>query len=263
MGALQAACGSATSPTVVLVHGEFADASSWAGVIPALQVAGLEVIAPANPLRGLAADAAYLAGVAREIDGPVLLVGHAYGGAVITTAGGQAGNVAGLVYIAAFVPDEGERILDLLGRFADGLLLAALRPAPVGVGGGLPGVELYIRGDTFPQVYAADLPARAAAALGAAQRPVAAAAYEERARCPAWRTLPCWYAVATGDRAIPVAAQRFMARRAGAQTIEVDASHAITLSRPAAIAELIRTAACPTAAHDHGGIHECSRRHSG
>jgi pimeloyl-ACP methyl ester carboxylesterase len=131
-------------PTVLLVHGEFADGSMWAGVIAELQAAGLGVIAPANPLRGLAADAAYIASVAEGIDGPVVLAGHSYGGAVITAAGAAAGNLTGLVYIAAFALDEGESVLDINERFPGSPLLGALRPATFRGADGGPGVELYL-----------------------------------------------------------------------------------------------------------------------
>jgi len=232
-----------STPTVLLVHGAFADASGWAGVIPALQAAGVDVIAPANPLRGLAVDAAYIAGVAGEIDGPVLLAGHSYGGAVITTAGAQAGNVVGLVYIAAFAVDEGESALDVAGRFPQSRLNQALRPATFTTGCGEPGVELYIKNDAFPEVFAADLPEHLTTVMAVTQRPIAAAALEAKSQAAAWRTLPSWYAVATADQAIHPDAQRFMAKRAGAQTVEVNASHAIALSQPAAVAELVRAAA--------------------
>lgn len=254
MRALPAAHQVGVTPTVLLLHGEFADASCWEGVIPALQDAGIEVAAPANPLRGLAADAAYLTGLTREIDGPVLLVGHSYGGAVITACGAATSNIVGLVYVAAFALDAGESSLDLISRFPGSHLLPALRPATAVNVGREPEVELYIRADAFPQVYAADLTPRAATALAAGQRPIAAAAFEERLSCAAWRELPCWYVIATADRAIPAEAQRFMARRAGAQVLEVEASHAITRSQPQPIADLIRRA---VTCRDHGGAHDC------
>jgi pimeloyl-ACP methyl ester carboxylesterase len=232
-----------SSPTVLLVHGAFADASSWAGVIPALLAAGMDVIAPANPLRGLRTDAAYIAGVADEIDGPVLLVGHAYGGAVITVAGAQAGNVVGLVYLTAYAVDAGESVVDINRRLPPSRLGEALRPATSCTGGERRAVELYIKNSDFPAVFGADLPLQLATVLAVTQRPITAAAFEELAPVAAWKTLPAWYAVATADQIIHPEAQRFMARRAGAQTVEVNASHAIALSQPAAVAELIRTAA--------------------
>jgi pimeloyl-ACP methyl ester carboxylesterase len=201
-----------------------------------------------------ASSAPPLIGREREIDGPVLLVGHDYGGAVITVAGEQIANAAGLVYVAAFAPDHGENALDLLGRFPGSLLLPALRPATALDPSGKPGIELYIKAEAFSPVLASDLPARTTTALAAAQRPIAADALAERAQGAAWKMLPVWYAVATEDRALPAETQRFMARRAGARPIEPGASHAITLSHPAAIAALIRSAATARSCEqDHGG----------
>src|SRR5215471_13236555 len=163
-----------STPTVLLVHGAFADGSMWAGVITELQAAGIGVIAVASPLRSLTSDAAYVASVAAEIDGPILLAGHDYGGAVITAAGSAAGNVAGLVYVAAFALDEGESALDITSRFPGSQLMPALRPATFPGADGDPAVELYIDQDAYPRVFAADLPYRCAAAAAAAQRPITA-----------------------------------------------------------------------------------------
>jgi pimeloyl-ACP methyl ester carboxylesterase len=223
-----------STPTVLLVHGAFADASSWSGVVSDLQDAGIEVIAPANPLRGVDGDAAYLAGIAHRIDGPVLLVGHSYGGAVITQTGAEAENIVGLVYVAAFALAEGESLLDVSARFPDTLLGPALRPTG--------NAELHLSADRYREVFAADLPERLTSMLAAAQRPVATAAFEQRCTAAGWRRLPSWFIVATADQAIHPEAQRFMARRIGAYTIEVDASHAIVRSRPAEVAAHIRTA---------------------
>jgi pimeloyl-ACP methyl ester carboxylesterase len=228
-----------------LVHGAFADGSMWTGVITELQAAGIGVIAVASPLRSLVSDTAYVASAAAEIDGPVLLVGHDYGGAVITAAGSAADNLAGLVYVAAFVPDEGESVLDITSRFPGSLLMPALRPAT------FPGidddsaVELYIDREAYPRVFAADLPHRSAAAAAAAQRPLTAAAFEEKSPAAAWRTAPSWYIVATNDQLIPPESQQFMARRANAHTIAIPASHAIALTQPAAVAGHIAAAASP------------------
>jgi pimeloyl-ACP methyl ester carboxylesterase len=230
-------------PTVLLVHGAFADGSIWAGVIPELQGAGIGVIAVANPLRTLASDAAYVAGIAAAIDGPVVLAGHSYGGAVITAAGVAAGNIAGLVYVTAYALEEGESALDICDRFPGSQLLAALRPGTFSDGSGDPCVELHIDHEMFPPLFAADLPRRTAAAAAAAQRPIAATAFAEKASAAAWKTTPSWYVIATDDMIIPLEAQQFMARRAGAHTTEIRASHAITLTQPAAVAELIAAAA--------------------
>jgi pimeloyl-ACP methyl ester carboxylesterase len=233
-----------STPTVLLVHGAFEDASSWAGVIAQLQSAGIEVVAPANPLRGLTSDAPYIASVAEEIDGPAMLVGHSYGGAVITVGASWATNVVGLVYVTAFAVDEGESVLDLGARFPDSLLTAALRPALCLDGNGESIVELYIDRDAFPHVFAADLPGSVAAVAAAAQRPIASAALEERASAAAWKRLQCWYVVATADRVIHPDAQRFMA--AAARALEVDASHAVATSQPELVADQIHEAALAT-----------------
>jgi pimeloyl-ACP methyl ester carboxylesterase len=237
-----------STPYVLLVHGGFADASSWAGVIAELQDTGTDVMAPANPLRGVASDTSYVANVARAIDGPVLLVGHCYGGAVITQAGAMADNVVGLVYVAAYAPAEGENLLDIAARFPDTLLGPAIRPATFPTGNAEPSVEMYLTTDHYREVFAADLPERVTAVAAAAQRPLAAIAFQERFTVAAWRTLPSWFVVATADQAVHPDAQRFMARRIGADTIEVDASHAIALSWPTAVAGHVRTAAAATRA---------------
>jgi pimeloyl-ACP methyl ester carboxylesterase len=229
-----------STPVVLLVHGAFTDASSWRDVIAELRRADVEAVALANPLRELDTDAAYVACVAREIDGPVILVGHSYGGAVITVAGASSGNVVGLVYVAAYALEEDESLLDVTTRFADTTLTPALRPAGVGARGTDPAsVELYIDRDAFPSVFAGDLPAGVAAVAARSQRPITATAFEAKASAAAWRTLPAWYIIATADRVIAPDAQRFMAARAGATTIEIDASHAIAISQPTAVAEQI------------------------
>ena len=232
-----------STPTVLLVHGAFADGSIWAGVIPELQGAGIGVIAVANPLRTLASDAAYVASIAATIDGPVVLVGHSYGGAVITAAGAAAGNIAGLVYVTGYALDEGESALDICDRSPGSQLLAALRPRTFSDDSGDPCVELHIDHEMFPSLFAADLPRRTAAAAAAAQRPIVATAFAEKASAAAWKTTPSWYVIATDDLIIPLEAQQFMARRAEAHATEIRASHAITLTQPAAVAELIAAAA--------------------
>jgi pimeloyl-ACP methyl ester carboxylesterase len=213
----------------------------WAGVITELQSAGLEAIALANPLRSVASDAAYIANAATQIDGPVLLTGHCYGGAVITATGSAAGNVVGLVYVAGFALDVGESALDITSRFPS-QLLPALRPATFPGVNGDPAVELYFDREAYPQLFAADLPYRQAAVAAAVQRPITAAAFEEKAPAAAWKTTPSWYTVATADQLIPPQAQRFMAQRAGAHAIEIAASHAITLTQSAAVAGQIAAA---------------------
>ncbi|MFD8863763.1 alpha/beta fold hydrolase [Streptomyces sp. NPDC059590] len=231
-------------PTIVLVHGAFTDASSWAGVISRLHTAGLPVRAVANPLRGLAQDAAYIGSVVREIDVPVVLVGHDYGGAVITHAATDADNVVALCYVAAFGLDTGECVLDIVNRFApapgaDATFTAAL-PAPIPGG---PDRELYIRKEQFPQVYAADLPTSVREVLSVAQRPIAWTALTSRSGPPAWASKPSWYAIATADRILNPTAQRFMAQRMAATEYALDGSHAVVLSQPDAVVAMIREAA--------------------
>ncbi|MBD2891670.1 hypothetical protein amrb99_05760 [Actinomadura sp. RB99] len=235
-------------PTVVLVHGAFADAASWSGVIAELQGDGIPVVAPPNPLRGLASDAAYVASVAAQIDGPVVLVGHSYGGAVITVAG-TTGNVVGLVYVAAYVLEEGESLGELQDRFPGSPLGANLKQATYPVEGGDPAVELTIAPEAFPEVFAADVPGDVTRVLAVAQRPLAAAAFTEKASTAAWKTKPSWALVAAADQAINPDVERFGAKRAGATVLEVDGgSHAVAVSRPKDVADLIREAVRATSA---------------
>ena len=231
-----------TTPPVLLVHGAFADAASWSGVITELQGHGIPVIAPPNPLRGLASDAAYVASVAAQIDGPVVLVGHSYGGALITVAG-VTENVVGLVYVAAYALDEGESLGELQGRFPLSPLVSNLKEWTYPVAGGDPAVEVTIAEDAFPAIFAADVPADVTRVLAAAQRPLAAAAFEEKAAAAAWRTKPSWALIAGADAAINPDVERFGAKRAGATTVELEgASHAVAVSRPKEVADLIRDA---------------------
>ncbi|WP_329362682.1 alpha/beta fold hydrolase [Streptomyces sp. NBC_01483] len=231
-----------TTPTALLVHGAFADAASWSGVIAELQNHGIPVVAPPNPLRSLASDAAYIASVAAQIDGPVVLVGHSYGGAVITVAG-TAENVVGLVFVAAYVLEEGESLGELQGRFPDSPLGSSLKQNTYPVEGGDPAVEVTIVPEAFPSVFAADVPADVTKVLAVAQRPLAAGAFTETATAAAWKTKPSWALVAAADQAINPEVERFGAKRAGATILEVEgASHAVAVSRPKLVAELIRDA---------------------
>src|SRR5437667_2787730 len=236
------------SPTVgpltgVLVHGAFADASSWTGVIERLQKAGVQVTAPANPLRGLASDSAYIASVFDQIPGPVLAVGHSYAGALITNAATKARNVVGLVFVAAFAPDEGERLGDVESGSKDSVLNAALVPLHYPTGQGAEtAVEFAVNPAHFHEAFAADLPAEQAAVMAATQRPVAELAFSEPAGVPAWKSLPSWAVVATGDKAAGSDVVRAMARRAGATITEVDGSHVIMLSQPQVVTDVILSA---------------------
>ena len=232
---------STNTPTVVLVHGGFADASYWAPVIKELQAHDIPVLAPPNPLRGLAQDAEYLASFVNQVDGPVLLVGHSYGGAVISVAGASTPNAVGLVFVAAFALDEGESFAEIFARYDATPLVGAVRPSSYPLENGSTAVELTIAPELYREAFAADVPEDLTRILAVSQRPFAAI-FEDRAAAAAWKKLPAWAVVATSDKAIPPAGERFMAERAGAQPIEVDASHSIALSQPTAVADLIRTA---------------------
>jgi pimeloyl-ACP methyl ester carboxylesterase len=228
------------APTVVLVHGAFADASSWNGVIERLHDRGVHVVAPANPLRGISVDSDYAASVFEQTAGPVLAVGHSYGGAVITNAAARASNVAGLVYVAAFAPDEGETLGAVEAGSKDSVLNSALvslhYPAP---GGGEPAVEFAINPEKFRHAFAADVPEEQTAVMAATQRPIAEAAFSEPNGPPAWKSLRSWAVVATGDTAAGADVVRSMAERAGAAITEVEGSHVIMISQPDAVTDVI------------------------
>jgi pimeloyl-ACP methyl ester carboxylesterase len=232
-----------TAATVVLVHGAFTDASCWSAVVDQVQAAGVPVLAVANPLRGLPEDAAYVAGAVRVVGGPVLLVGHSYGGAVITGAAGLADNGVGLVYVAGYAIDAGESVADIGARFPKTLLPAALRQWSYRGLDGAENVELTIDAVAFPAAFAADLPPRTAEVLAASQRPITLAALEAKAGTAAWRSLPSWYLIATDDQCLHPDAQRFMAERAGSHIAQTAGSHAVALSQPTAVADVILTAA--------------------
>ncbi|MFF4379806.1 alpha/beta fold hydrolase [Kitasatospora sp. NPDC001547] len=235
------------TPTVVLVHGAFADASSFAEVIPELLADGLEVVAPAVPNRSLTGDAAYLASVVRRIPGPVVLVGHSYGGAVITVAGAEE-NVEALVYLAGYALEEGESLGELQGRFPDSDLASALVYAPFPLeGGDGEGTDVSVAVDRLPAIFAADVDPGLARVLAVSQRPLAAAAFGEAAPTAAWRTKPSWGVVATADRTLNPEVQRFGYQRAGMTTVEVDSSHLVMLSHPGRVADVIREAVRSTA----------------
>jgi pimeloyl-ACP methyl ester carboxylesterase len=231
------------TPTVVLVHGAFADASGWNGVIERLQGAGIPVTAPSNPLRGVTHDGAYIASVLNQIPGPVLLVGHSYGGAVITNAGSRAKNVVGLVYVAGLAPDEGETLLALEEDSRDSVVLTALVPLQYPTGNGTEtATEFVIDPARFQEVFAADLPLSQTALLAATQRPISEVTFAEPTTAPAWKSLPTWAVVATGDKTLGTDVVRFGAERAGATIVEVEGSHAIMISQPQAVTDVILTA---------------------
>jgi pimeloyl-ACP methyl ester carboxylesterase len=226
-----------------MVHGAWADSSGWYDSAEILRSRGYDVIALANPLRGLTSDAAYVRSALEAIEGPVVLVAHSYGGAVITGAATGLTNVKALVYVAAFVPDEGEPV-GALAELSPGSLITEqaliVRPFSTGTGGG---ADLYIRPDIFRDAFAADLPARTARLMQMTQRPLSATALGEPSGPPAWRTIPSWYLLATQDRTIPPATQQLMAARAGSTVVRIRSSHVAMQSHPEATAALVLTAA--------------------
>jgi pimeloyl-ACP methyl ester carboxylesterase len=229
-------------PTVVLVHGAFAESSSWNGVAAGLLREGYHVVAAANPLRGVKSDATSVASVLDSIQGPVILVGHSYGGSVITEAANGKGNVKALVFVAAFAPDQGESAASIGAKFPTGTLGAALAP-PVNLADG--GKDLYIDQGKFHDQFAADVPAKEAALMAATQRPIRASALEEAAGTPAWKTIPNWFVYGSLDKNIPPDALAFMAKRANARkSIAVKgASHVVMVSHPDAVVKIIDDAA--------------------
>jgi pimeloyl-ACP methyl ester carboxylesterase len=249
-----AAAGAATThggskPTVVLVHGAWADSGSWDQVVARLQSRGYTVIAFPTPLRSLPDDSAYLAAFLSSVPGPIVLVGHSYGGAVITNAATGNENVKALVYVDAFLPAEGETIAQLLGTtpgscvLGDPLQIFDLRPIP-----GAPPevVDAYVKQSLFPSCFANDLPAKQAAVLAATQRPISTVTLGQESGPPAWADIPSWALVGTVDRVILPATQLFMAERAGARIVKIKASHLSMISQPGAVTRLIVTAARTT-----------------
>lgn len=231
-----------SSPKVVLVHGAFADASGFAGVIRELTTSGHDVVAPPNPLRSLASDAAAVADVVRAIDGPVLLVGHSYGGAVIGQASAGLDNVSGLVFLAAFGLDAGESCASVQGPYPPSLLAKNSAPTPYDAPGAPQGPDLYIVKEQFRETFCADVPVDVAAAMYATQRPLSLAALTENATAAGWRDKPSWYLVSEHDNAIPPDAERFMAERMGATTETIDGSHTAFIAQPVAVANFIKLA---------------------
>jgi pimeloyl-ACP methyl ester carboxylesterase len=234
------------APTVLLVHGAFAESASWNGVIADLQQRGRRVVAVANPLRGLQHDAAYLRSVIDGFPGPVVVAGHSYGGSVMSEAADGAANVKALVYIASFNLEPGESTGQLAAKFPGGELGPALEPVPFPLADGGTGTDLYIKPDRFHDVFAADVAPDVARLMAATQRPIAASALEDIATKAAWTAIPSWTMVTLQDLAIPADSMRFMAQRAGSTTVEIDASHAVTVSQPGAVADLIDDAARAT-----------------
>ncbi|MDQ2661654.1 MAG: alpha/beta hydrolase [Actinomycetota bacterium] len=229
-------------PTVVLVHGAFAESASWNGVIERLYADGITSVAVANPLRSLAGDAAYVRDIIASIEGPVVLVGHSYGGLVISEASAGNDQVAALVYVCAFVPEPGDSAFSLSASAPGSTLGESLDAHPIATGG----VELVIRRDRFREQFAADVPVQVAGLMGATQRPVTEAALKDtvQAAQPGWRDHPSWHVFGADDRNIPAAVHRAGAERAGSRrTQEISgASHALSVSQPEAVAAMITEA---------------------
>ena len=231
-----------SQPTIVIVHGAFTDASSWNRVIEELQQRDYNVIAPPNPLRGVRSDSAYIASFVNQIEGPVLLVAHSYGGAVISNAASNASNVVGLVYVAALIPEENERLAEVQSK--DSILNPALveRRYPIGSDGET-ATEYTIDPAQFRRIYAADVVEDRTRLMATSQRPIASAAFSDTSGPVAWKSLPSWAIVATEDVGGGTDIIRSMAERAGARVTELKGSHAIMMSRPQAVAHVILEAA--------------------
>src|SRR5258708_26828038 len=231
-----------SEPAIVVVHGAFADASGFAGVIRELESAGHTVIAPPNPLRSLASDADAVNAVVKAIDGPVLLVGHSYGGAVITQASAGLDNVTGLVYLAAFGIDAGESCASVQDPFPPSLLASTSYRTSYDAPGAPHGPDLYIGKEQFRETFCADVPVDVADVMYATQRPLSAAALTENATAAGWKTKPSWFLVSEHDNAIPPDAGRFMAERMGAVTEPISGSHTAVIANPVRAASLIEKA---------------------
>jgi pimeloyl-ACP methyl ester carboxylesterase len=236
------------SHTIVLVHGAFAESASWNRVIPPLRDAGHNVVAAANPLRGIAQDAAGISDLVRTIDGPVVIAAHSYGGAVISNVDPDAGDIAGLVYINAFAPQAGENCFQLAGMYPGSMVgEETVRPVPRGDGT----TDLYIAPDRFHEIFCADVPAPEAALMATAQRPATQEALvEPSGDRPRWKEVPSWFLIGEDDHVIPAALQRFEAERAQARRVVAiaGASHASIVSHPATVADLILEVAVPARA---------------
>ena len=229
-------------PTVVLVHGAFADASGFAGVIRELESAGHTALAPPNPLRGVAFDAGVVSDVVKAIDGPVVLVGHSYGGAVIGQASAGLQNVTGLVFLAAFGLEVGESCASVQQPFPPPLLASTNVPTPYPAVGAAGGPDLYVGKERFRETFCADVPVDMADVMFATQRPLSAAALTENATEAGWKTKPSWFLVSERDNAISPDAERFMAKRMGATTESIDGSHTAFIARPVLVASFIKKA---------------------
>jgi pimeloyl-ACP methyl ester carboxylesterase len=235
---------SGARPTIVLEHGAWADSSSWAGVVARLQRLGYTVDVPPNPLRSLPGDSAYLADFLKTISGPIVLVGHSYGGAVITNAATGNTNVKALIYVDAFIPDQGQTLLQLATAQPGSCVASstAFNVVPLSTGD----ADLYVKQSVFPGCLANGLPASRAAVLAATQRPLAASVLNEQSGPPAWKQIPSWAVIGTADQAIPPAEQIAMAKHAGAHITKVDAPHLSMISDPGVVTSVILKAVCAT-----------------
>ena len=245
--AADASSGGKALPTIVLVHGDWADASSWTGVLERLRDRGFTVVAPPNPLRGPAEDAAYLTSYLKTISGPIVLAAHSYGGFVATNAATANPNVQALVYVDAFMPDQGETLGGLAASSGSCVGESALSPVPYDGG-----VDLYLRWDGsgdyrgFAECFANGVDPERAAVLCAQQRPAAAAQFTEPAGPPAWKAIPSWALIGTEDCVIPPALQEQMANRAGAEITKVKAGHLSLITKPAEVTDVILAAVAPS-----------------
>jgi pimeloyl-ACP methyl ester carboxylesterase len=231
------------SHTIVLIHGAFAESASWDRVIDPLVADGHRVVAAANPLRGLAADAAAVSDLVRSLEGPVVLAAHSYGGAVISNVDADAGDIAGLVFVNAFAPEAGESCFQLAGMYPGSMLgEETARPVPRSDGT----TDLYIAGDRFHDIFCQDVPEAQAATMAATQRAATQEALvEPSGERPLWKEVPSWFLIGAEDRIIPAELQHHLAVRAHARraTVIDGASHAITVSRPDATVHAILEAA--------------------
>jgi pimeloyl-ACP methyl ester carboxylesterase len=242
LGPSQAAVGMAKKPTVVLVHGAFAESSSWDPASAKLIEKGYTVIAVANPLRSVKGDAAYVGSVIDSVPGPVVLVGHSYGGNVISNAATGKANVKALIYVSGLAPEQGESASALVGKFPGSTLGPTLAPPVVLPDGNK---DLYILQDKYHAQFAADLPVGRSRLMAVTQRPITAAALDEPSVSAAWKKIPSWFLYGSLDKNIPPAAHAFMSQRAGARrAVEVKgASHVVMTSHPDALVKLIDEAA--------------------
>jgi pimeloyl-ACP methyl ester carboxylesterase len=226
---------------VALVHGAFADSSGWNGVVERLQDAGIEATAISNPLRGIEEDAAYVASAMGQLPGPVLAVGHSYGGAVITNAASATDNVVGLVYVAAFAPDEGETLMDIESESKDSVLNSVLVQHGYPTANGMQ-AEFRIDPLHFHEAFARDIPEKESSIMAQTQRSASALAFSQPTTRPAWKDLPSWAVVPSGDKAAGADVLRAMATRARASITETEGSHVIMISKPDVVASVVMNA---------------------